>query len=144
MTKLQACIRLERLARKYGITDDEGRKMAEEEGLHGFDERYVPDLSLSAFDRLVVEVGMWRAGVVGAARQAWEAGNGDPSSFVPPAPRRPRSNDNEGGVGNRVDNERKRQLGQKINGKVMPLRSASDLARLTEALGYPPGTEWWL
>ena len=97
-----------------------------------------------SFDQLVQDVSAWRAGVVGAARQAWEAGGGDPSSFVPPAPRRPRSNGNEGGVGVRVDVERRRQLGTyKKNGKVQPPRSASDLARLTEALGYPPGTDWW-
>ena len=35
MNKLQACVRLARLARKYGITDDEGREMAEEEGVAG-------------------------------------------------------------------------------------------------------------
>ena len=144
MNKLQACVRLARLARKYGITDDEGREMAEEEGLRGFDDRYVPNLSLSAFDRLVFEVGMWRASVVAAARRAWEEGGGgaDGSSFVPPAPRRPRSTGNEDGVGGRVNIERKRQLGQKLSGKVQPKRSGADLARLTEALGYPPGTEW--
>ena len=146
MNKLQACVRLARLARKYGITDPEGRKMVKEENLSlkAFDDRYVQDLSLSANDRLVFEVGMWRAGVVGAERRAWEGGGDvDGSSFVPPAPRRPRSNGNEGGVGSRVDAERKRQLGPyKVKGTVQPKRSGADLARLTEALEYPPGSQW--
>ena len=50
----------------------------------------------------------------------------------------------EGGVGERVDEKRKRQMGTyKVKGKVQPKCSAADLARLTEALGYPPVRGWW-
>jgi hypothetical protein len=31
----------------------------------------------------------------------------------------------------------------KIRGKVAPKRSADDLARLAQAMGFPPETEWW-
>ena len=135
VSKLRACLRLQQLARKYAITEDEGREMAEGMGLRGFDERYKPDLRLSAFERLVVEVEMWRAGEVAAAEQAGQE---------PPAPRRPSRKDNEGDVGVRVDNERQRQLGQyKIRGKVQPKRSPEDVDRLGVAMGFSRETKWW-
>ena len=96
-----------------------------------------------AFETLVMEAGKWRAGVVDdAEKRAWLEGGGglDGSPFVPPAPRRPRSTGHKGGVGVRVDVERMRQLGQKINGKVQPKRPTDDLARPTNALGYPTGS----
>jgi len=134
VSKLRACLRLQQLARKYAITEDEGREMAEEIRLRGFDERYKPDLRLSAFERLVVEVEMWRAGVVAAAVQAGKER---------PAPRRPSKRDNEGGVGRRVETERMRQLGQKLNGEVQPKRSPEDVDRLGVAMGFSRETKWW-
>jgi hypothetical protein len=89
------------------------------------------------------QVACWRAGVVDdAEKRAWLEGGGglDGSPFVPPAPRRPRSTGHKGGVGVRVGVERMRQLGQKINGKVQPKRPTDDLARPTNALGYPTGS----
>jgi hypothetical protein len=121
------------------------KKMVVERGLSmkAYENRYVPDLSLPAFDRLVVEAGMWRDGVVDDARRAFVAGGGDESEFKPPRPRRPRLEGNEGGVGGRVYNEIMRQRGLKIKGKVVPKRSAGDLKRLAQAMGFAPETEWW-
>ena len=87
-----------------------------------------------AFERLIVDVSKWRAGVVAAAVQAGQE---------PPAPRRPSKKGNEGDVGGRVDNERMRQLGLKIGGKVRPKRSSEDLDRLGVAMGFSHATEWW-
>jgi hypothetical protein len=98
-----------------------------------------------AFEGLVGDLGTWRDGVVvGPAFQAWVDGGGDAFKFEPPPPRRPRARGNEGGVGIRVYNEIKRQRGTlKIKGKVAPRRSAYDLGRLAQAMGYPPEREWW-
>ena len=90
-----------------------------------------------AFERLIVDVSKWRGGEVflAAAVQAEKE---------PPAPRRPSRKDNEGRVGVRVDEERKRQLGKyKIHGKVQPKRSPEDVDRLGVAMGFSRETKWW-
>jgi hypothetical protein len=96
-----------------------------------------------SFEGLVVDVGTWRDGVVDDARQAFVAGGGDPAKFKPPEPRRPRQRGNEGGVAKRVYKETMRQRGTiKNRGKVAPKRSAYDLKRLAQAMGFPSETEW--